>query len=378
MHLYFSMKIFIFIFLLSNLLLLLSVNGQPMLKTELDALLQKNFQPDKPGGVILIWEKGKIMYQNAVGLANLETKKAITSTTTFRMASVSKQFTAMALLILEKQNKLHLEDKLSRYFPKLRPELGDKITLKHLLTHTSGIPDYENLMDQSWKRPILDEDIPMLLESERTGYFTRGSQFRYSNTGFCLLALVVQQVSEVPYARFMKENIFEPLQMNHTFIYEQENPVLERGMGYARNETGQIIPSDQSLTSVTKGDGCVYTCTEDYLKWYKACQTNVLADLQSKLTEIGYLFPKGNGEGYGLGWFFKKIQQPSKYELTHSGSTCGFSNVVLQVPDKDLLIVYFSNIAGNHAIFKQIEAIIKKYSQYKVQLDFKKMHQLTN
>ncbi|QHT65713.1 beta-lactamase family protein [Rhodocytophaga rosea] len=372
------MKTILLPLLASNLILLFSAYGQSTIQSELDALMKHNFQPDQPGGMVLVWEKGKIRYQQGIGLENLDTKKAITPTTTFRMASVSKQFTAMAILILEKQNKLKLEDKLSRYFPQLKPEIGDKIILKHLLTHTSGIPDYESLMDQSWNRQILDEDIPLLLASQPKGYFTPGSQFRYSNTGFCLLALVVKQVSGKPYAQFLKQYIFEPLEMNHTFIYENKHPVPGRGMGYARTEPGQIIPSDQSLTSATKGDGCVYTCIADYLKWYQACRTNTLADLLGKLSEIGYLFPKGSGEGYGLGWFFKKKKQGGNYELTHSGSTCGFSHVVVQVPDEDLLIVYFSNLADNHAVFDTIYDTVRKYSSYKIQLDFKQMHLLTN
>lgn len=355
-----------------------AIYAQNNLQKDIDFILQSNFQNDRPGAQVMVWEKGKLMYQNGAGVANVETNQPITSTTTFRMASVSKQFTAMAILLLEKQKKLRFDDKLAKYFPKLKIELSEKITLANLLTHTSGIPDYESLMDTTWKRQLLDEDIPTLLETQKTTYFFPGTKFKYSNTGFCLLALVVQQVSGIPYAQFVKENIFEPLKMNHTFIYDSQHLVTGRGLGYARTKNGQVIPSDQSLTSATKGDGSVYTSANDYLKWYTAIKTNELVNLQAKLSEINYSFPTNASEGYGLGWFFRKPDRPGKYELTHSGSTCGFSNVVLLVPDEDLLIVYFSNIAGNHAVFDEIQNVVKKYTSYSWQTDWNAMHELTD
>lgn len=368
-----------FCYLLLCMFLPFSSIAQNAFESELNSLLQTRFPANQPGAAVLVYEKGRMIYQNQSGVANTETKQPITVKTTFRMASVSKQFTAMGILILEKQKKLKLTDKLSRYFPDLKPELADKITLAHLLTHTSGIPDYENLMDSTWKRQILDEDIPALLQSQTNTYFEPGSRFKYSNTAFCLLAIIVQQVSGKPYASFMKENIFVQLGMKHTFVYEGDHLVETRGMGYTRNEANQtIIPSDQSLTSATKGDGCVYTSIEDYLKWYLALKDNRLVNLQVRLNEIGYLFPDKENEGYGLGWFFKRTDSLGKSELTHTGSTCGFSNVVIQVPEEDLLIVYFSNIAGNHEVFDEVQSVINRHVSYKWKVNWKAMHQLTD
>ena len=305
----------------------------------------------------------------------METKSIITSATTFRMASVSKQFTAMAILLLEKEHKLKLSDKLSAYFPELQPSLSNDITLAHLLTHTSGIPDYENLMDSTWKTQISDEDIPKLLQNQTKAYFEPGARFKYSNTAFCLLTLIVQKVSGLPYPLYMQANIFDPLGMKNTFIYDNKMPRKTRGMGYARDESAHIIPSDQSLTSATKGDGCVYTSTADYLKWYLAIRDN---RLRKKLKEVGYKFPQTMNAGYGLGWFFNEIKGSENYELTHTGSTCGFSNAVLMIPGQDLMIAYFSNIADNHAPFSDIVKIAKANLNAQWTIDWKAMHDFTD
>lgn len=368
-----SLFIWLSCFLLTN-----SIHAQSGLGNELDSFLKKNFRANEPGAAVLVLEKGKVVYQNGIGLADLETKSLITSTTTFRMASVSKQFTAMAILLLEKDKKLKLDDKLSVYFPKLQPSMSNHITLAHLLTHTSGIPDYENLMDSTWKRQISDEDIPILLQKQTKGYFEPGSRFKYSNTAFCLLSLIVQKVSGLPYPVFMQINIFDPLGMKNTFLYDNKQPRKPRGMGYARDESGHIVPSDQSLTSATKGDGCVYTSTEDYLKWYQAIRDNRLVDLQKELTEVGHKFPQKTNSGYGLGWFFNETKSAGKYELTHTGSTCGFSNAVLMIPYQDLMIAYFSNIADNHAPFSAILKIAKANLNTEWTIDWKAMHDFTD
>jgi CubicO group peptidase (beta-lactamase class C family) len=344
---------------------------------ELDVFLKEKIDPDGPGVAVLVWKEGKVYYKKGFGIERKDRVAPISSSTTFRMASVSKQFTAMSILILEKNQKISFSDKISRFFPELDPALSEKITVRHLLTHTSGIPDYEDLMDSTSKRQITDADIVRLLSSERKTYFQPGTKFRYSNTAFCLLAMITERVSRKPYRVFMKENIFEKLGMKRTFLYDASALNNSRALGYARNKEGEIVDSDQSATSATLGDGCVYTCLDDYLIWFKALKNNTLLDLGKNLRQVGYAFPNHPGKGYGLGWFYNELKDGT-FELTHSGSTCGFSNLVILSPEKDRLVVCFSNLANNHALLGDIVKIIGKDKQFEFQTDWSEMHKLTN
>jgi CubicO group peptidase (beta-lactamase class C family) len=221
----------------------------------------------------------------------------------------------------------------------------------------------------------LDEDIVVLLQNESKTYFEPGTNFQYSNTGFCLLAMVTERVSGMRYRLFMQNEIFRKLGMHATFMYDPQHPAASRALGYALS-AGEWVPRDQSLTSATLGDGCVYTSLNDYLIWYKALRNNVLVDIDAKLREIHYSFPTNRSHSYGLGWFC--AYTGNGQELTHTGSTSGFSNLIIQVPAQDLLIVCFSNVASNHEIFKDVVQIIQDDSNFHFDLNWWEFHNLTN
>jgi len=344
---------------------------------KLDDFLTENIPPEGPGVAVLVWKNGKVEYKKGFGKERKGQPYEIAASTTFRLASVSKQFTAMSILLLEKDKRLRFNDKISRFFPELNPALSNKITVRHLLTHTSGIPDYEELMDSTWHRQIMDQDIAALLKHQAKPYFKPGTKFQYSNTAFCLLAMIAERVSGQSYRTLVKERIFDKLGMKNTFLYDSQHLVATRSLGYARNKSGEIVDSDQSLTSATLGDGCVYTSLDDYLIWYKALKNNTLVNLSQKLNAVGYKFPNHPANGYGLGWFYTDIEGKS-LELTHTGTTSGFSNMVIQVPEKDLLIVCFSNLANNHTIYKDIVNIIQEDQRFELETDWSEMHNLTN
>lgn len=323
---------------------------------QLDAALQRRFPPDQPGAAVLVVRDGRILLRKGYGRARLDAPAPITPTTTFRMASVSKQFTAMAVLLLAERGKLSLSDPLTRFFPDFNPAVGRRVTLRHLLTHSSGLGDYEDGVDSvHFSRQLLDADVLQLVKDRPNTYFEPGKQFRYSNTGFCLLSLVVEKVAGVPYAQFLAENLFRPLGMSHTTLYDEAKIRPERALGYARDAQGRAQPADQSLTSATRGDGCVYTCLDDYLKWFAALRTNRLLDVPKWLGELGV--PVSTGVRYGAGWFFA---DGSPLELCHTGSTCGFSNGVWAVPEKNTLVVYFSNLADAHGDFTELQALTRE------------------
>lgn len=248
---------------------------------------------------------------------------------------------------------LTADDPIGRWLPELPASLGQHILMRHLLTHTSGLPDHESLIPSTQTTQILDADVLRLLSHKDNTYFPAGSRFQYSNSGFCLLALIIERASKKTFPQFVHDRIFGSLHMDSSTVYEKEHYIPRRAMGYARDSVGHILPSDQSITSATKGDGGVYTSLSDYSKWIKALQSNTLIPLAEALRRLR--FPIGNGWFYSDGWF---IQPSSPQLLFHAGGTCGFANFVIQLPGDRWSIVYFSNIADNSVPFKSILQVL--------------------
>ncbi|KAA9353905.1 serine hydrolase domain-containing protein [Larkinella humicola] len=345
------------------------------LPAALDSVMHRHFSIDQPGGALLVVIDGKTVYNRGVGLANLETKALISPETNFRMASVSKQFTAMCILLLEKQKKLSLDDNLLKFFPDFNQKVGKSIKLRYLLTHTSGILDYESLLSSGRKEPVFDTEVLTLLKSRDSTYFEPGSRFRYSNSAFCLLTQVVERVTKKPYLAFITENLFKPLGMRQTTLYEPTRMIPNRAMGYARNQDQTVRFSDQSVTSGTKGDGCVYTSLADYKKWDNALTTGQLVDVVEKLKTVQHPIEGQPNGFYGLGWFFTQTNGEAS-EFFHSGSTCGFSNCVVRIPQKKTLVVLFSNLADNHRPFADVLNVLEADTESSI--DVWALHNLTN
>jgi CubicO group peptidase (beta-lactamase class C family) len=331
---------------------------QSPLTTRLDSFFHA--QPATTPGIALSIEKhGEIIYRNTAGLADLSTKIPLDSLSNFRMASITKQFTAMGILLLEKDGRLTVDDPIGHWLPELPAGIGRKVLIRHLLTHSSGLLDYESLIPSTQTSQVLDADVLTLLSQRDSTYFPPGKKFRYSNTGFCLLALIIERASHQSYSDFLKARIFLPLHMYNSTVYQQGRPIANRAMGYAKDSAGAIIPSDQSTTSATKGDGGVYTSLVDYSKWIRALQQGALLKLPSELHRLRFPIagPSGSPDtSYAAGWF---ITGPSPVILFHSGSTCGFQNMVIQVPGDEWTIVYFSNLADNTDPFRDIIKILK-------------------
>ena len=359
--------------ILTGLILLLAtpfLYAQPAFMSRLDAFF--SHQPaDSPGFVLSIEKNGRPLYRNAAGLARISTStashaditpdiaagsQALDSTTNFRMASVTKQFTAMGILLLEKAGTLSVNDPIGHWLPELPAHVGSQVRIRHLLTHTSGILDYEDLIPSSQTTQVLDADVLRLLSTHDATLFPPGSRFRYSNSGFCLLALIIERASHQSYTQFIKTRIFQPLHMDSSIVYEPGARIPRRAMGYARDSTGHIIPNDQSITSATKGDGGVYTSLTDYAKWTRALQQNELIHLPAILKKLRFPITGNPNNYYAAGWF----ETPGPPVLLfHSGGTSGFTNFVVQLPGEKLSIVYFSNLADNAKPFETITEILK-------------------
>ncbi len=260
------------------------------------------YQGENPGAALLVIQERESLLRYACGLADLEARIAVTAATNFRLASVTKGFTAAAILLLAQDRKLSLDDCVRRWLPSL-PALADAITLHQLLTHTSGLIDYEEVMADTATRALNDADVLHLLEGQHRTYFAPGSAYRYSDSAYALAALVVARVSGLTFASFLRERIFAPLRMSATLAYEEGRSMLmQRAFGYSLAQEGWAR-TDQSLTSAVLGDGGVYSSIDDLAKWNAAldepgllsAESLALAFTPTTMTEDANLH-------YGLGW----------------------------------------------------------------------------
>lgn len=306
--------------------------------SEVDALM-RHYDGAVPGASLLVIQDGEYIVRRGYGLSELETGIEAGPTTNYRLASVSKQFTAAAILLLTEDGKLTLDDRLRRWLPSL-PVAADAITLRQLLTHSSGLVDYEEVMADDSTGQLRDADVLRLLESPDRTYFKPGSEYRYSNSGYALLALIVERASAMSYQDFLRERIFLPLGMHDTLAYVRGGPeVPHRAYGYSEIQ-GQWIRTDQSTTSAVLGDGGIYSSIEDLAKWDAALYDDRLlsdASRAAAFTTQVQVVGERYRAGYGYGW---RITGDS---LWHSGETIGFRNVILRYPRQHLTVILLSN-----------------------------------
>ncbi len=301
-----------------------------------------------PGASAMLIEDGKILWAASYGLANLETGVACATDTNYRLASVTKQFTAMSIMILAARGKLSLDDHLPKFFPGY-PAHGKDITLRHLLTHTSGLLAYEDLIPATATVPVKDKDVLQLLRQQDKTMFPPGTAFHYSNTGYAFLALVVEAASGQTFAQFLRENIFQPLGMANSVAFEPGiSTVPHRALGYTASVSDDkkrrtFEQTDQSMTSAVLGDGGIYSSTADLFKWDQALYTEQLIPkqmLQQAFTASSRISDSPSS-GYGFGWYVGDFRGvPSVW---HYGSTCGFSTHIERYPQKKLTLIVLAN-----------------------------------
>ncbi len=320
--------------------MLVSSCSSPLIN-QVDSLFSIYAGKKVPGAALLIIKEGKPMLKRCYGMADVEQQISVTPQTNFRLASFTKQFTAMCIMILQERGKLSYQQTLTDIFPDF-PAYGQSITIRHLLNHTSGLIDYESLIPDTATIQVLDQDVLEMMKAQDSTYFPPGSQYRYSNSGYAVLAMIVEQVSGQRFAQFLNENIFQPLGMKHSVAYEQGvSEVTHRAYGYA-NENGQLVPRDQSLTSAVLGDGGIYASIEDLFKWDQALYTERLVrteTLQQAFTP-GQL-NDGTSLDYGFGWRIDTYKGVKRQH--HTGQSCGFATIIQRYPDKKFSIIILTN-----------------------------------
>jgi CubicO group peptidase (beta-lactamase class C family) len=290
-----------------------------------------------PGASLLVVHDGKPVVRRSWGLTDVESRFAATSATNYRLASVTKQFTAAAILLLAQDNKLLLSDKASVYLPSL-PKSAQSITIHQLLTHTSGLVDYEDLMADTATRQVHDRDVLDLLSRKDSLYFAPGKSYRYSNSGYSLLSLIVEKVSGQSFAKFLHDRIFAPLGMNNTVAHQDGvDEVAHRAFGYTLKNNAWTR-KDQSTTSAVLGDGGIYSSIDDMAKWDAAQYDSRLLGEKWRLVGFTPHTPTDvTGTSYGFGW------RITGETIWHSGETSGFRNVIVRYPARRLTVVILTN-----------------------------------
>lgn len=341
------MKFFSLIFL-ANISLLAIAQSQHHLKA-VDSLLRTIYPSDVPGVSMAVIQKGKIVFKNNYGIADIQAKEKIASTTSFNIGSLTKQFTAMAVLQLAEKKKLSLSDRLRKFFPEVNKKLADGITIRHLLTHSSGIPDHYDCTDTKIMKHAHIADVLNAIKNVDSTYFIPGAHFRYSNTAYCLLALIIEKVSGLPYSVYMKKNIFQPLRMNHTTVWSENEKIINKASGYEYDSATNSFKksdADENIFFSTEGDGGIYTSMDDYLKWINALQSGKIfsEDMINKAISSQFQIDKLKKLSYGYGWFIDESSMAK--QIYHSGSNGGFRAFSFIVPAESYAVVIFSNRTG--------------------------------
>jgi CubicO group peptidase (beta-lactamase class C family) len=325
----------------------------------IDALFAKFESVRDPGCAVLVIKEGKAVFRKGYGVAELRMLEKIGPETNFRLASVTKQFTAMAIMLLVHDGKLRYEERLTDIFPGF-PAYGKGITVRQMLNHTSGLIDYEDIMAKQYAG-VPDEKIPQikdagvldLLKRQTSTRFAPGTRWAYSNSGYVLLAMVVEKRSGMRFGDFLRERIFQPAGMTHTIAYEKgKNEVAHRVYGHTL-DAGGWRETDQSSTSATLGDGGVYSSLEDLEKWDRALAEHTLLsakEMEPALTSAteasGAPLRKLDGSLaplYGFGWFLDSYRGHRRY--WHYGETAGFRTAIERFPDDRLTVIVLANRA---------------------------------
>ncbi|MBA2539942.1 MAG: beta-lactamase family protein [Deltaproteobacteria bacterium] len=301
------------------------------------------YDGNAPGATIAVVRDGAIIYERSFGIANLDTGEKASSQTNYRLASITKTFTGMAIHMLAEKKLLSIGDPVTRFLPELN-EVAPKVTLKHLLMHTSGLPEYEKLLPQSDpKAPlkqIVDRDVLAMIKSQKP-ITEPGKRYRYNNTGYALLALVIERVSKLSYAEFLHRNIFTPVGMASSLVYAKDAKIPNRALGYSATDL-RFTNTDQDRTTAVLGDGGVYSSAKDLALWIDALDHHKLIDAK-RLAEATSAQVRTDTPGlsYGLGW--RVGEERGERVAFHTGTTSGFKNVLLWVPSRRLGVIVLTN-----------------------------------
>ena len=312
-------------------------------------------------GAALVYADGKVIHECAFGIRSIDPMDSLDVNSRFRLASVSKQFTAMAIMLLMEQGKLKYDQDIRDFLPEL-PYAG--MTIRHLLHHTSGLPEYEPMMDQHWKPELKYNDparysngnadvIKMLVELKPPVLFKPGEQWAYSNTGYNLLGTIVARASGMSFAEYTQKYIFDPAGMSHSSFYDfvigTDPKMPDRAYGFVPAWNGtDLNPADSHYLNLGMGEDGVYSTVGDLLKWDRILYTDKL--VATAIKEEAYkpgVLNNGDTTDYGFGWHLER-SPTGKRVVSHSGGWLSFTTFIYRAIDEDKCFVVLMNNSSKY------------------------------
>jgi len=341
------------------------IERYPKSKTEkvshkLDSLLQRINKRQDFHGSLLVAKNGKIVYNNQVGYADFKNKEPLNEASVFQLASVSKQFTAAAIMLLYERNQIKLTDTVNKYFPNFPYE---HVTITNLLNHTGGLPKYFWVAEHKWKQekaPTNSEMMTLLASSDVLRFFKPGRNFDYSNTGYIVLASIVEKISGTSFNDFVKKNIFDPLNMKDSFVYSFENDNIRANQldGYRLYRGWRHLKINNTVNDAIVGDKNVYTTSEDLFKWTLGLNNGKLLSKES----LDLMYAKGEtvyGRKIPYGFGFR-IDTKDQNTIYHHGKWNGFSTGLTQYQEDDLVVIVLEHTSYNAmtSLNKKVKKIV--------------------
>ncbi len=345
-------------------------------ESSIDRLCRRLFPEGEPGAAVLVLKGDHVLFDKGYGLADLQTRAPIDGNTSFNIASVSKQFTAVAVLQLAGQGAIDLDDSIAEYFPELQKDFWKEVRIKHLLSHSSGVPDARDYLSREQK--ILgDEDLALEylphLDSLR---FAPGTAYEYMNPTYVLLGRLVERVSGEPFEAYVRTHIFAPAGMERTVYFDRDHQERIPAMahGYGRDDADaawQEYDFGEETFFATRPDGGIYTSTHEFVLWEKALRNGTVLEPE-RLAEAMHPhtlvsgspwsdYQNRPGTWYGYGWFVEPATADTPLRIYHTGDNGGFKILAARIPDKELLILVFANRSDwdRYDLLLQIEKAVR-------------------
>lgn len=319
------------------------------LESQIDAIMNEAYKPDEPGAVVLVQKDGKVLFEKAYGMANLELGVKLQPNHVLRLGSITKQFTAVAMLMLVQEGKVNLDDDITKYLPDY-PTVGRKISVVQLLNHTSGIKSYTDMesFPKIWRQDMTVNELVDHFKGQPFD-FEPGEKWHYNNSAYILAGAIIEKASGMTYAEFLKKKVFEPLGMADTYYDETDRIIPRRVPGYGKAEKGYSNAPFLSMT-LPYAAGSLMSTVADMGKWDEALYTDKL--VKRSLLEKAWAptaLAKGQMTHYGLGWAINEYE--GHRLIYHSGGIHGFVTNGIRVPDQHLYVVCLSNNSDSDPSF---------------------------
>jgi CubicO group peptidase (beta-lactamase class C family) len=328
------------------------------------------YPKDEPGAAIVLMKGDNILLEKGYGIADITTNKEIDANTNFNIGSISKMFTATAILLLKQENKLSLQDHIIKYLPDVNPKIGNKITIYHLLTHSSGLPRYIPIQ-------MAKDSLLVMTEMDRDSYnrdknidslnFQPGSKFSYSNIGYRWLSLIVENISGMKFGDFVRKNILLPSQMNNSYELNRDMPIPNFAHGYKyQNKSFVEYDYGEEPDFATLGDGGMVSSISDFVAWEKTLRSNkiIFQDLFNESISPQIQTDDDNQNlHYGYGWFIE-TSKDHKTTYSHSGENGAFLSYFFRVPERKIMYAIFLNRIDKWGINDYVLEVLKDAKWY--------------